>query len=172
MGIFEYIWDRKCYLDSNPLSIAVVAAFLKLGTKYDITQLRSEAVERLSYEYPSSLKAYDESCLDSWKKITLENGVTFGVANLAQEVGLTSILPAVFYSICSSHDFVEEMLDGEPGEDGQRVTLSSDCQRICISAWERLIELQHNQTFKWLSAVDLLSSEDCKNPEECGINEM
>ena len=162
--------DRKCYLDSGPLSITTVAAFLKLGTKYNIAQLRSEAVERLSYEYPSSLEVYDELCLDRWKKITFENGINFNVANLAREVGLTSILPAVLYSICESRHFIEEILDGEPGKDGRRVTLSFGYQRLCILARERLLELRQNQTFKWLSTVG--EYEDCNHPETCAIEGM
>ena len=140
-----------------------------MGTKYEIAQLRSDAVKRLSYEYPSSLKEFDESYIMPWKKITFEKGITFSVANLAQEIGLTSILPAVFYRICASNDFIEEVLDGERGEIGQQLTLSSDWQRICVLARERLLEMQHNQTFRW--AADGPSYQ-CKRRDKCDIESM
>lgn len=43
----------------EPLPIVAVAALLRLGTKYDIEVLRTEAVKRLVYEFPTSLQDYD-----------------------------------------------------------------------------------------------------------------
>lgn len=87
---------------------------------------------RLSYTYPSTLEKWDRRDYHPWEKIEFEEGLDFRVVDLAQEFGLSSILPAAFFTICEVRDNpVEEILYGV-GDDGQRITLSTKNQKICI----------------------------------------
>ncbi|KIM83562.1 hypothetical protein PILCRDRAFT_429401 [Piloderma croceum F 1598] len=142
----------------------LVAAFLRLGIKYEIPHLRSEAVKRLIHEYPLTLEKWIDC--DMRNDIMLERGAHFSVANLAREVGLTSILPAALYFVCEVYSFVE-ILEGIRRDDGQHVILSADNQKACLRGRERLIEAQHSQTFKWMDATDVTLSPGCSNIEKC-----
>lgn len=99
--------------------------------------------------------------------IMLEPGQHFSVANLAREVGLTSILPAALYSACEIYSFVE-ILEGMHRDDGHYVVLSDENQKACLRGRERLIEAQHSQTFKWMDASYLRVAATSKNANSGG----
>jgi hypothetical protein len=148
------------------LPFAVVAAFMRLGTKYEIEDLRAEGIRRLHADYPSSLELYDE--LRNGKKLAIEPhvGRSFDIANLARETGTLSVLPVVLYSCCRIFDN-EGLFEGCQTQDGNSViALSPTDQKICILAKDKLFALQARETFGWL---DLNIEQDrcpdirCKN---------
>jgi len=148
------------------LPFAVVAAFMRLGTKYEIEDLRAEGIRRLHADYPSSLELYDE--LRNGKKLAIEPhvGRSFDIANLARETGTLSVLPVVLYSCCRIFDN-EGLFEGCQTQDGDSViALSPTDQKICILAKDKLFALQARETFGWL---DLNTEQDrcpdirCKN---------
>src|SRR5882762_6695162 len=66
-GMFHNFRDFHSYLlaDKEPHPISVIAAFLRLGKKYGIDQLRSEAVIRLSFHFPTTLEERDKICSEA-----------------------------------------------------------------------------------------------------------
>jgi len=170
--VLNALYDsRRCYVNSGAQPFAVVAAFLRLGSKYEIPQLRSEAVKRLSIEYPSKLDKWDAMILTPWGEIQSHRGIHFSVINLAQEVGLTSILPAAFYSACEINGF-GQILEGVCGDDDRLVILSAENQKVCMRGWGSLVHTQHDQTFKWLATADNTLFQACRTREKCNNTRM
>ena len=81
-------------------------AFLHIGTKYEMAQLCSEAVKRLSMEYPPSLNEWDEMISgpkgSEFTEVEFASSIHFDVMNLAEEVIVHSLIPAAFYSYAST----------------------------------------------------------------------
>jgi len=132
----SYVLDALChgrqYHDiTRPQPFPILAAFLRLGTKYEIAQLRSEAMERLSAEYPSQLEKWDERCARSKAQIKPRRGLDFDVINLALEANALSLLPAAFYSYLMDYD-CEEVLGGIIREDLSVAKLSDEYREVCI----------------------------------------
>lgn len=133
----------------DPVSLNVIVAFLRLGRKYEIESLYLEATTRLSFEFPPTLKEWDET-RHKLQLIKWHPGLTFDIINLAHEHGLPHILPAAFYDACLSLDFFRETFRGVRRKDGTLAILSSEDQKICIQGWAMLIHEQTASTFGWL----------------------
>jgi hypothetical protein len=144
--------------------LAVVAAYLRLGTKYEIAQFRTEAIERLSYEFPSSLEEVDD--IDHYSRIqecqSLEQE-GFSVVELARKCNVPKVLPWALYSICAGTPF-DEILS--PAESGQ-LKLSPADQRICILGWRELVECQGEVTYAWLLQSEAGMYTKCQTGERC-----
>ncbi|KAJ7679607.1 hypothetical protein B0H17DRAFT_944046 [Mycena rosella] len=56
--LFRVIFYRWSYPDDEPLPFDVIAAFLRLGRKYDIKPLYTKAMSRLTVVFPSSVDEY------------------------------------------------------------------------------------------------------------------
>lgn len=75
---------------------------LRLGNKYDIHQLVTEATGRLHVEFPTNLRHWDLRS-PSVQKYTFEgikeqNGLLFDIVNLALQYEILSILPVAYFS--------------------------------------------------------------------------
>ncbi|KZP23447.1 hypothetical protein FIBSPDRAFT_1042898 [Athelia psychrophila] len=58
--VLQALIERGFAAPRDPVSTKVVAAFLRLGRKYDFEALRLEALHRIFYETPTSLAAFDK----------------------------------------------------------------------------------------------------------------
>jgi hypothetical protein len=159
-------YRRNCYADNNPQPFPIVAAFLRLGNKYAIPQLRAEAVKRLSAEYPSTLANWDLSVKHPFSKLADSHGLDFDVINLAHEIGVLSLVPAAMYCFCE-RDALEEVLEGVVREDGSMLILSAENQRVLVRGWKILRELLHKETYKWLDTQDAGMFYDCVQRVKC-----
>lgn len=139
----------------KPLPFDVVAAFLRLGEKYSIAVLTTDALTRLKYEYPSTLEARDQSEHDSMIKHPGFLGFwaqNTDVINLARGLRCAQcILPAAFHNAVeiNHHRVVLE----ETRLDGSKVSLCSEDQVIAITGWIKGRELQR-ETLGWLVGED------------------
>lgn len=117
-----------------------VAAFLRLGNKYDFQQSRSEALRRLKREYPVGTYALNDLLgRRSWKAIEFEDGLHHDVFNLARETGCLYLLTTVFLTMVGNTDnCLQTILEGAERADGSVASLSSEDQKICILGVERL----------------------------------
>lgn len=140
----------------------VLAAFLRLGTKYEIEQLRSEAVNRISVEYPSQLDQWDtfQSKKSTMSQMHPERSNTFDVINLAQEINMPSLLPAAFYTCVANYD-IQEVLDGIVRDDGSLATLPTTSQHKCMQGLHRLLKKQMQETFVWMDERFISESYTC-----------
>lgn len=73
--VFSHVVARE------PLDFAVVAAFLRLGKKYEIELFHAEALRSLCDKFPSNLKDLDEC--NKYSMIKEGFSTSVDVANLA-----------------------------------------------------------------------------------------
>ncbi|KAF6759108.1 hypothetical protein DFP72DRAFT_1064071 [Ephemerocybe angulata] len=170
------LYDHS-YNIRKPISFDMVKALIKMGTKYDIGQLRQEGFLRMRMEFPSCLLEYElvhfppHGRSNVWKSIEYRSGVAFEVANFAFEHELTEILPTCYFFCITTHR--DDLLDGIV-EAGRRVELSPTVQRICLAGLKKLGK-RYNTAFSWVDKFDGDNAEvaaypHCDNPDDCLTN--
>ena len=132
---------------------------MRLGRKYDIQQLYSEALTRLEFEFPSTLEGYDRSA-NSWTLISSSDldvgcALVSAVINLGRENDILHILPVAFYIICRCHTGKELIEAMEQSEGPALRELSVFDRRAVIKGWHSLVERQATETLKWLVQEDI-----------------
>ncbi|KZP29333.1 hypothetical protein FIBSPDRAFT_1038996 [Athelia psychrophila] len=163
--VLEALCKRRHATAHEPVSIAIVAAFVRLGQKYQIDAVLSEALGRLYYEFPDDLDDVDEA--DNWTKISESAGIFIDVANLAREQNLLSALPLAL-RYCSLEDS-DDIVKGVAREDHTVATLSPINERVVLAAKDPLLRLQSTTTFSWLIAN---GSDDFAMPACCNTERM
>jgi hypothetical protein len=138
-----------------------VAAFLRLGNKYEINQLRKNAISVLSREYPTTLEGLDATQDDDWDE-AIDPCYVFDIINLARETNTLSLLPAAFYAACDCFD-IDEVLDGTEGDNGEKISLSYNDQKTILRGWHTLIHRQFPETFGWMNDLNT----DCHTRKKC-----
>lgn len=135
----------------EPIPFEVVAAFLRVGRKYGIRSLETEAIRRLAYEYPSTLE--DFITHECFKTIKSNGVLDRDVIRLAREHKLFALLPTAFYRVVSS---LQPEMFFAPCErtDGSTFMLSSTDQMVALSGWKRLLSHQTQTTYSWITVDD------------------
>jgi hypothetical protein len=78
------------------LKFNVLAAMLRLGRKYEISQAYDDAVSRIRYEFPSDFKAFNALDADM-ARIEYRRGIYCDLLNLAYECGIYSSIPLLAF---------------------------------------------------------------------------
>lgn len=154
--------SRCRYITFNePLPIGIIAAFVRLGKKYQIDAVLSEALRRLYHEFPVELAELDQSRAKT-TAITRSDSTYIDVVNLAREQNLLSVLPYALH--CCSKKFSDDLVKGAKREDHTIAVLSSIDERAVLVATHPLLRLRATTTFSWLDAP---GHEGCKINEAC-----
>lgn len=148
------------------IPLEVAAAFLRLGNKYEIETLRTEALKRLYFEFPSNLAGLDTVIYGDGKGTMIERAgwMYIDAANLAREQNLLSALPIALYWCCRWKLSVLEQ--GQRRPDGTISTLSPVNERACFLAYSELLELKEQKTFLWALPTSP-GFDSCRSPNEC-----
>ena len=152
-----------CFVDGEPLGLPIVVAFLRLGRKYEIEQLRSEALQRLTHDYPPTLDRYDNirTYLISRGDIDLDL-FFFTIINLARKYDILSILPIAFLGLCLYCYDIKGMVDAFEKYDQSPHSLSLPDQRVLLKGYSsltnKLIKTQY--TLGWLKDY---THQECSN---------
>jgi hypothetical protein len=128
------------------ISLAMVAAFLRLGTKYEISELRTEAIRRLFNDFPRDFAIFNRRTTST---SLINERTAADVVNLAREMNILSILPAALDRCCEIYT-TGEILGGRRRQDGSMAIMSVHDQRICLLGRDELTRLQAKETFVWL----------------------
>ncbi|KZP28189.1 hypothetical protein FIBSPDRAFT_276064 [Athelia psychrophila] len=163
--VLQALFLRGHVVAGEPLPIKVVAAFLRLGKKYEIELLHAEALKRLRYEFPSTLGGHNKC--NRGAMISLGDDIAVAVANLAREQSLLSVLPLALYQCCnsSSHQGGEPQIAGiGPIQNDTTAVLSSVNVRACFAAWNSLSIAQARSTLAWMDSDKYPT---CTSPERC-----
>jgi hypothetical protein len=153
------------------LPIDVIAAYLRLGKKFEITQLRKEALDILSFEFPSCLQAFDTRPEFSFTRIDTRDLMTLvPIIDLARETGTHAILPVAYYLYCRYYGVRLILLSmcGKTPNDSACFRLSDEDQREILFGWHTLIEREFDHTFYWI--IDP-SSSSCEAPHNSRCND-
>ncbi|KAJ7033808.1 hypothetical protein C8F04DRAFT_957159 [Mycena alexandri] len=105
--VLRTIFHRWSYPPNQPLAFDVIAAFLRLGRKYEIKPLYDDALARLGAVFPPSLSQYvDSKMMDHIQFPDPEDPnrrgqIVVDTIILARELGIPSLLPAAFWFTCT-----------------------------------------------------------------------
>lgn len=133
----------------------MVAAFLRLGLKYNIEVLKTEASSRLAHHFPTSLEVYGDR---DDAMITPDRLQPIMAINLARECrGMDRILPMAFFRLVVGFSFQGILCSDIPPDD----------RNIAIVGWESAVQAQAQETMRWLFQLDSgeLYSE-CLQPDQ------
>jgi hypothetical protein len=141
--------------------LAVLAAVLRLGTKYGVAYLREIAVVRLVQLFPHTFTAYLQiEDLDQWpyRDSTRRQGALIGVI-LARECNVPAVLPCCLFIWTPSFGGDISRFSPESSEahltleDGRRYTLDLDTYSLCLRVGWQLSELRQRLILDALSSV-------------------
>lgn len=147
-----------------------ITAFLRIGTKYELEDLRSETIHILSARYPSDLQAWDSRPHPHELPIQIDDAMCFKAANIAQEIGLLSILPACLYDVCTCG--YSAILDGlvvnvnENGEQGI-AALTPETFELAIRGFLSLQTRQLASTHLCLHSNSAYMFSSCRGDSDC-----
>ena len=116
--------------DERQPSFNEISAAIRLGDKYELTELYAQSLEYLKHYYPSTF--------DSWTELTdygppdWEASEVIGVINLARFTGEPSILPSAFVACLCAEPTTSAIARGITREDGSLERLSPDDLVVCL----------------------------------------
>jgi hypothetical protein len=89
----------------------MIASFLRIGRKYEFKELLDIAVDRLTFENPTSLKEYDAltaACGGEYAmtRIVQSSSILLDVLTLARENDIMTVLPCAYYRVLMAYDQV------------------------------------------------------------------
>jgi hypothetical protein len=154
--------------------LAVLAAVLRLGTKYGVPYLRKISVNRLVQLFPYTYEAYDQRP-DEWPydNCTWQQGAIV-VAALARECNILAVLPCCLWVL--TPDFADEIASYSPGsddvtctlEDGKVHALDVDTFGLLVSSGWRLSGLRQGLIYKALTSI-ICPGASCRSDETKAI---
>ncbi|KAJ7782683.1 hypothetical protein B0H16DRAFT_1297340 [Mycena metata] len=156
------------FLLQKALPFPVIVAFLRLGRKYEFRDFFNTALERLTSENPTTLKAYDALRVDGKYDPTCivpYPGVLYDILTLAREQKILSVLPCAYYRALTKHS---RLFDGIPRGDGTVASLDFVDQRRCTLSRETILKKQFmpGYTLGWLQNWEF-DEDDCAKPSKC-----
>ncbi|KAH8101956.1 hypothetical protein BXZ70DRAFT_1007185 [Cristinia sonorae] len=151
------LYDGKQYFNVRAkLDLVVASTMLQLGMKYQIDDIKQEAIECLSYRFPSRLGYFAD----------LAKGVSYKhiipIVALAWKFELYDILPVAFYW-CSQMS-VDELIHGWVDEHGTQWRLSPEDQARCLKG---LSTLRLQCIKEWAFLLHGKPTERCADREGC-----
>ncbi|KAJ6478779.1 hypothetical protein C8R47DRAFT_630328 [Mycena vitilis] len=158
--LLEMFYDS--FMSGEALSVDLLAAMLRLGKKYEITTAKENAVQRIQYEYPASLDAWDEVA----KSFTKLHGCEVDLLRLAVEGGILSSIPALGYCCLRAWKLELLLTDRVERVDGTLVSIPNHLKLTLAIAVERMRSWQ-KQLFKWLEDASVVPDTSCRCPTNC-----
>lgn len=136
---------RYRYREDEGPEWPMVHTLLTLGTKYQIEELREEAVQQLERRYPKKISGWDETCRTDAEypggqstilvSYSIEEDLL--IANVARAMDLPDIHLAALYGCCSLP--FDTLVNGRTLEDGTTERLCSEDLIACLQGKENLL---------------------------------
>lgn len=134
------------------MPLPVLAAFLRLGRKYEIDHVRQQAVKRLAAAFPSDFNSFFLDLPRGIKSIiilTKKHHNLLHLANIIRENEVLVYLPmALLRAIAQDHSGKFSIFS--PSPDTQIPILPYTDIELCHKASIRLAQLQHTEIFSWV----------------------
>lgn len=147
---------RRPFAPGTSPTFHYVAALLRLGTKYDIDNLRSLALLYFTSHWPDTLPGYIVKPFDKSYTYTDHPDDIIELVNLALETNCLVILPAAYYSSYLSTD---ELFTSDP-------PLSPENIRRIVTGRERLRQQEQSGIWSWMAEQDV---HGCTSPTRCNV---
>ncbi|KAI0819799.1 hypothetical protein BC628DRAFT_1331968 [Trametes gibbosa] len=145
---------------SEAPSFDSISASIRLGHKYQMSNLVDHAVEYLKTYYTTDFATWNYS--DHNHPVGFEEVLAIGVVNLARLVGQPSLLPTALLTCCGLSG--EKIVRGFEREDGSREQLTVDDISLCFDAHPRLVQESVRIA---LTIMKTSPSDKCANAAEC-----
>ena len=158
------MWTRALDIKAQP-SFEEIAAYVRLGDKYQIAAVYEKAMMYLKRFYPTSLT--DWKALPAAVPPGFDARHAIGVVNLARQMGELSILPAALLACCRLE---EGLVPGFTYSDGRMETLSRDDLALCIRGIQLLSHFSVTNVFEALAVSQTKSLAECsyaQGPRRC-----
>ncbi|KAL1733535.1 hypothetical protein EV714DRAFT_269841 [Schizophyllum commune] len=166
---FMLLWllEPRSYT-AKPTISSVISA-MRMGHKYMVVPLWEDVVERLHFEFPTTLEAYYAQT-QCWAIIHCDGGdnAVLRLADVVQGVGLDTILPMLYYRIiltCSIDTIANgrAALDGDPAPSESQSLIGP---HTCITLLKARAKItarfrQNFMAWSWTEADDCAQSKDC-----------
>ncbi|KAF8644398.1 hypothetical protein AX16_008459 [Volvariella volvacea WC 439] len=140
---------------------AEIAAWLRLGRKYEMKEIYQRALRILTAEFPNTLEKWDRRVVH----IKYHPSNYIDCINLCRELNIFSPIPIAFYSwLHHLHETkdLENIFFGVPRPDGTIAILSPEDQHLSVTAFDKLLFTQWI-AFGWLNNEPL----GCFSPQKC-----
>ncbi|KAJ7274464.1 hypothetical protein B0H12DRAFT_399869 [Mycena haematopus] len=144
----------------------LIAAILRLSTKYNVDILRRRALAHISSLYPTTLQEWD---LRKDTAMEVFNARPFAVLLLAKETGHQALLPACMY-LCADSVDINDILDGLTSIDGKHIELDWPDKRACIRGRQNLLLALRSEVFAFLTGS--LQIPNCASPQRCDSSKL
>lgn len=160
---------RYRYRDDETPGWAVVGKLLNLGTKYQVEELRDEAIHQLNARYPRKIADWDYTCRtdsDTSSTIVVSYPIEedLVIANVARTMNLPDIHLAALYGCCSLP--FDVLVRGRVADDGAVERLCEDDLVACLQGKENLLVCARADVRMNLFAPDA-RPDACRYPVEC-----
>ncbi|KAJ6471089.1 hypothetical protein C8R47DRAFT_1147835 [Mycena vitilis] len=154
--VLRNIFYRWSYPDNAPWPFGVVAAFLRLGRKYELHAAYDSARARLTTVFPSSLETYTTATCTKHIACTTRKDIVRDTIVLCRELDLLEPVPIAFwyFSMCGMQS---------PGIGMGRIPQVD--QDMILEALTPLRTAHANYLFQWLDKK--IASPDCAKPDIC-----
>ena len=150
----------------------MVHRLLTLGTKYQIEELREEAIQQLHRRYPKKIAGWDETCrTDNESSVASTILVSYPIdedlviANVASAMDLPDIHLAALHGCCSLP--FDTLVNGRTLDDGTVERLSPADLVACLQGKENLLVAARANLRMNLFAPETPPG-DCRTPDSCG----
>ncbi|KZP21992.1 hypothetical protein FIBSPDRAFT_825261 [Athelia psychrophila] len=146
--VLNAMYDGRRNASQALPKFGMVAAFLRLGKKYDIPQLRDEALLILRSAFSSTLQGFDGRAKNSFFEYDGKYRY-FQIISLARETGILDLLPMAFYALCENHSptGLMDQLSTAVGEGhlspADHLAMAVGCNRLAAFVVE--------DTYRWAS---------------------
>lgn len=138
------------YFPAPLYTVDIISAILRLGRKYQMDDLREEAVEILAHAFFRDHRTLFEgqSRLHGFK---VYPGIIVDLANLAEQEELTFILPALLtFLAVDRFDSFDQAMNGTPRDDGSTIILSVTLLRRLVEAREAITQDFARKRLAWM----------------------
>lgn len=115
---------------------------LRLGSKYQISHIRNEAIRRLNICFPSTMAEYDRLYTNGahpgFFPAIYNERQSIIILNLARSFQLQNLIPVALYNCCQLS--CESLFRGVENESGGLECLSPEDLRLCLIVREKMQE--------------------------------
>ncbi|KAJ7502583.1 hypothetical protein B0H11DRAFT_1712347 [Mycena galericulata] len=166
MHFLKAIHHVGYYDPAETKDFLLIAAILRLSTKYNVDVLRRRALAHISSLYPTTLQEWD---LRKDTAMEVFNARPFAVLLLAKETGHQALLPACMY-LCADSVDINDILDGVKSIDGKHLELDWPDKRSCIRGRQNLLLALRSEVFAFLTGS--LAIPNCVSPQRCDSSKL
>ncbi|KAJ7052895.1 hypothetical protein C8F01DRAFT_1169206 [Mycena amicta] len=168
----EYVFRTLFYLDypdSEPIPMAVVTAFARIGRKYGMDKLLRSAITRLTAAFPSTLEGWLDTApanaailCDADKSV--RNEIAGATLLLARELNIPRLLPPIFFYF--SHPEKFSLLVSE-----QPVAIAEADRKTILNGYKARLQAQRELLHKWLEPEEE-DNPSCVASENCELERL